>query len=155
MGHAGVGGDRHRKGAEAALRIRWYSSFAARRPTGVRQSINSELREVGYKLALKDFEYDVELEPLLDVVNYVKLDMATIGARAVARNAFEVGPHHVKLVATGVGTQEDFKLAGAAGRTSTRDISSASRFSSAAERLHRAVSPCCSSRARCRIRAFN
>ena len=74
-----------------------------------------ELRDAGYKLALKDFEYEAGLEPLLDVINYVKLDMATIGARAVARNAFEVGPHHLKLVATGVGTQEDFKLAGAAG----------------------------------------
>lgn len=74
-----------------------------------------QLREVGYKLALKDFEYDADLEPLLDIVNYIKLDMATIGARAVARNAFEVGPHHLQLVATGVGTQEDFKLAGAAG----------------------------------------
>ena len=74
-----------------------------------------ELCEAGYTLALKDFNYEPAYEPLLDHVTYLKLDLEAIGARAVARNAFEVGPHQLKLVATKVGSQEDHKLAIAAG----------------------------------------
>jgi EAL and modified HD-GYP domain-containing signal transduction protein len=74
-----------------------------------------ELRSAGYLLALDQFRYAAELEPLLSLVNYVKLDMLALGPRELAREAFKLRTYELTLVADKVETQDDFKLATAAG----------------------------------------
>ncbi len=73
------------------------------------------LRAAGYTLALDGFRYAPELDPLLAMVDIVKLDMLELGPRELARHAFLLGPFGVKLVANKIRTYDDFKLALAAG----------------------------------------
>ncbi|MGO9750176.1 MAG: EAL and HDOD domain-containing protein [Solirubrobacteraceae bacterium] len=74
-----------------------------------------ELRAAGYTLALDQFNYTPGLDPLLRVVDIVKLDMLALGPRDLARHAFVLGPYGLKLVAKKIETIEDFQLASAAG----------------------------------------
>ena len=74
-----------------------------------------ELRAAGYVLALDQFRDAPELEPLLSLVDYVKLDMLALGPRELARQAFTLRTYELDLVAAKVETQDDFKLATAAG----------------------------------------
>jgi EAL and modified HD-GYP domain-containing signal transduction protein len=74
-----------------------------------------ELRNAGYSFAADGFTLSSTPDPLLDVVDYVKLDMGAIGAREVARHAFELRSAHVTLVAGNVQTGDEFELAKAAG----------------------------------------
>ncbi len=75
----------------------------------------ARLRDSGYRFAADHFSLSPELQPLLAVVDFVKLDMQALGPREVARHAFELGPFELKLVANGVRDGDDFKLAKAAG----------------------------------------
>src|SRR5450755_3910694 len=70
-----------------------------------------ELRTAGYVLALNQFRYTPELEPLLRMVDIVKLDMLALGARELAGQAFKLKPYELKLVAEKIETQDDFQLA--------------------------------------------
>ncbi len=74
-----------------------------------------ELRTAGYRLALDQFRYEPQLDPLLKMVDIVKLDMIEIGPRELARHTFELRSYELKLVAKKIETIEDFKLATAAG----------------------------------------
>jgi EAL and modified HD-GYP domain-containing signal transduction protein len=74
-----------------------------------------ELRTAGYVLALDQFSYAPELEPLLSIVDYVKLDMVALGSRELARQAFKLRTYEVTIVADKVESQDDYKLATAAG----------------------------------------
>jgi EAL and modified HD-GYP domain-containing signal transduction protein len=74
-----------------------------------------ELRAAGYLLALDEFRYMPGLEPLLKLVDIVKLDMVTLGARELARQTFKLKPYGLRLVAEKIETQDDFKFATAAG----------------------------------------
>jgi c-di-GMP phosphodiesterase len=74
-----------------------------------------ELRTAGYVLALNQFRYTPGLEPLLRLVDIVKLDMVALGARELARQTFKLKPYELTLVAEKIETFEDFKLATAAG----------------------------------------
>jgi c-di-GMP phosphodiesterase len=74
-----------------------------------------ELREAGYTIAADQFRFASELEPLLALVEIVKLDMLALGAREVARHAFTLMPYGVTLVAKNIEGGHDFKLAVAAG----------------------------------------
>jgi c-di-GMP phosphodiesterase len=74
-----------------------------------------ELREAGYMLALDRVRYTRSLEPLLALASVVKLDMDELGPRELAIEAFKLRDHDVKLVASKIGSYEDFKLATAAG----------------------------------------
>ncbi len=74
-----------------------------------------ELRDAGYMLALDQFVYAPELEPLLKTVDIVKLDMRELGALELARHAFELRPYGVTLVAKKIETIEDYQRAMAAG----------------------------------------
>ncbi len=75
----------------------------------------TELRSAGYVLALDQFRYAPGLDPLLKLVDIVKLDMLALGPRDLARHAFVLGPYGLKLVAKKIQTVEDFELATAAG----------------------------------------
>jgi EAL and modified HD-GYP domain-containing signal transduction protein len=75
----------------------------------------TELRAAGYTLAADGFRVSPGPQPLLRIVDFVKLDMRELGAREVARHAFELRSLPVTLVACNVETGDDFKLAQAAG----------------------------------------
>ena len=74
-----------------------------------------ELRDAGYRFAADSFTLTAAPNRLLDLVDFVKLDLAQIGAREVARHAFELRSANVELVAGNVHTGEEFELAQAAG----------------------------------------
>ena len=80
-----------------------------------RLNVFEELRAAGYQLALDQFRYQPGLEPVLRMVDFVKVDMAALGARELAHQSFELKPFDVRLVAQKVETFEDFRLARAAG----------------------------------------
>jgi c-di-GMP phosphodiesterase len=75
----------------------------------------ADLRTAGYGLALDQFRYKPELEPLLKMVDIVKLDMRALGARELARQSFKLRPYELTIVAEKIETFEDFRLARAAG----------------------------------------
>lgn len=75
----------------------------------------AELRYAGYVLALDRVRYTPSLEPLVALSEFVKLDMQELGPRELAAQVFKLRDHDVKIVASKIETQEDFKLASAAG----------------------------------------
>jgi c-di-GMP phosphodiesterase len=74
-----------------------------------------ELRTAGYTLAADRFQLAPEPQPLLGLVDMVKMDLRALGAREIARHAFALRKHDVTLVACNVETGDDFALAQAAG----------------------------------------
>ncbi len=86
-------------------------------PFGGRSALDvvTELGAAGYQLALDQFRYQPGLEPVLEMVDFVKVDMAALGARELAHQSFELKRFDVTLVAQKVETPEDFRLAKAAG----------------------------------------
>jgi EAL and modified HD-GYP domain-containing signal transduction protein len=75
----------------------------------------TELQAAGYQLALDQFRYQPGLKAVLGMVDFVKVDMAALGARELAHQSFELKPFNVTLVAQKVENPEDFRLAKAAG----------------------------------------
>jgi c-di-GMP phosphodiesterase len=75
----------------------------------------AELPSAGYTLAADGFRLSPEPQPLLDLVDIVKVDMRELGAREVARDAFELRDRAVTLVACNVESGDDFELARSAG----------------------------------------
>lgn len=75
----------------------------------------AELRDAGYSFAADGFTLASPAGGLLDLVAFVKLNMSEIGAREVARHAFELRSADVELVACDVHTGDEFELARAAG----------------------------------------
>jgi EAL and modified HD-GYP domain-containing signal transduction protein len=74
-----------------------------------------DLHAAGYKLAADHFQLSAEPQPLLGMVDIVKLDIRELGALEVARHVFELRAHDVTIVACNVDTGEDFERAQAAG----------------------------------------
>jgi EAL and modified HD-GYP domain-containing signal transduction protein len=74
-----------------------------------------ELRAAGYQLALDQFRYQPGLDPVLNLVEFVKVDLAAEGARELAHQSFQPDRFEVTLVAQNVEAPEDFRLAKAAG----------------------------------------
>jgi EAL and modified HD-GYP domain-containing signal transduction protein len=64
----------------------------------------------GYSIALSNFLYDEAKRPFLDVAEFVKLDVSSLGADALRGQIELLRKHNVKLVANMVETQRDFKL---------------------------------------------
>jgi c-di-GMP phosphodiesterase len=84
----------------------------------VEQSVIEQLQDLssaGYVLALDEFRYSPELDPLLRIVKYVKLDMVALGPRELAHQTFELRPYELTLVAKQIESYDDFRLAKAAG----------------------------------------
>lgn len=69
----------------------------------------SELRQAGYRFALDDFHFRPELEPLLQLANYVKLDVLAHSAAELATMARQLRRYPVKLIAEKVETLEQFR----------------------------------------------
>jgi c-di-GMP phosphodiesterase len=66
-----------------------------------------ELKAQGYRLALDDFEYTPSADPLLALVDVVKLDLAALGREELARHVKQLRPYGVTLVAEKLETRED------------------------------------------------
>jgi EAL and modified HD-GYP domain-containing signal transduction protein len=75
----------------------------------------SELRAAGFALALDDFTYAPTLEPLLGMVDIVKLDLVALGRDGLAREAERLRPYGLTLVGEKVETEADFQFCAQAG----------------------------------------
>ncbi len=71
-------------------------------------AVAAALRLRGHRLALDDFRWTPEAEPLLAIVDFVKLDLLDLGRERLARTVERLAPYGVTLVAEKVETQEDY-----------------------------------------------
>jgi EAL and modified HD-GYP domain-containing signal transduction protein len=78
-------------------------------------ALAGDLRNAGYTIAADDFSLAGPLEPVVAAVDIVKLNMLALGAREVARHAFQLRNSGLTLVAKNIDNGDDFKLAHAAG----------------------------------------
>ncbi len=69
----------------------------------------AELSAKGYGLALGDFRYTPETEPLLDSVDIVKLDFQQLGRTGIAQQAARLAPYAVMLLAENVEAHDDHR----------------------------------------------
>ena len=65
------------------------------------------LKRDGYQLALDDFQYTPEAEPLLPLVDVVKLDLLALGRENLARHVARLKPYGITLVAEKLETHAD------------------------------------------------
>jgi EAL and modified HD-GYP domain-containing signal transduction protein len=68
----------------------------------------AELTSEGYRVALDDFEYSEAAEPLLELVDVVKLDVLALGREGLQEHATRLKRHGVTLLAEKVETQDDY-----------------------------------------------
>jgi EAL and modified HD-GYP domain-containing signal transduction protein len=73
------------------------------------------LKAQGYRLALDDFEYGPHAEPLLPLVDVVKLDMLALGREKLTRHVELLKPYGVTLLAEKVESRADYAFSAAAG----------------------------------------
>jgi c-di-GMP phosphodiesterase len=70
-------------------------------------AVLAQLKQAGYQLALDDFEYGVEAEPLLEFVDIVKLDLLALGRDRLAEHVALLRPYGVSIVAEKLETHAD------------------------------------------------
>jgi EAL and modified HD-GYP domain-containing signal transduction protein len=75
----------------------------------------AELKHDGYHLALDDFTYDESCEPLLRLVDVVKLDLLALGREALSREVERLRPYGLTLLAEKLESREDYDYCMAAG----------------------------------------
>lgn len=71
----------------------------------------SELREMGYKIALDDFVFRPEMEPLIDLADYIKIDFMLSPESERQQMRKRIGNRPVHFLAEKVETLEDFESA--------------------------------------------
>lgn len=69
-----------------------------------------QLRAMGFRMALDDFTYDPAFEPLLGLVDYVKLDLLTTPSSDLPAIVGQLKHRPLKLVAEKLESVEQFKL---------------------------------------------
>jgi EAL and modified HD-GYP domain-containing signal transduction protein len=79
------------------------------RPTPAVLARCRALRDQGYRLALDDFSYRPELEPLLALAEFVKLDVRALGLDEAARQARWLHGRGLQLLAEKVETRAEFR----------------------------------------------
>jgi EAL and modified HD-GYP domain-containing signal transduction protein len=70
-------------------------------------AVLAELRRTGYKLALDDFVYRAEADPLLEFVDVVKLDLLSLGRDRLSDHVALLRPYGVTIVAEKLETHAD------------------------------------------------
>ncbi len=80
-------------------------------PTAKIIAICKMLQQNNYTLALDDFVYHRKLEPLLELVKFVKIDIRLTPLNTLIRTLNLLKQHKVKLLAEKVETDEEFVLA--------------------------------------------
>ena len=68
----------------------------------------TRLSKSGYSIALDNCVYSAEVEPLIERVNVVKLDVQALGHDGIAQQAHELRRYRAKLLAQKVETHEDY-----------------------------------------------
>jgi EAL and modified HD-GYP domain-containing signal transduction protein len=68
----------------------------------------NDLSTGGYRIALDDFEYSEAAEPLMELVDVIKLDVQALGRDGMTDHVTRLKRHGVKLLAEKVETQEDY-----------------------------------------------
>jgi EAL and modified HD-GYP domain-containing signal transduction protein len=68
----------------------------------------NQLSARGYRIALDDFEYSDAAEPLIELVDVVKLDVRALGQGGMSEHAARLKPHGVRLLAEKVETREEY-----------------------------------------------
>jgi EAL and modified HD-GYP domain-containing signal transduction protein len=68
----------------------------------------NELSAGGYRIALDDFEYSEAAEPLMELVDVIKLDVRALGHEGMREHAARLKHRGVSLLAEKVETQEDY-----------------------------------------------
>lgn len=69
-----------------------------------------ELVDLGYRLALDDFEYRPDLDPLLELASCVKVDLRAVAGDELRALVDELGRREVELLAEKVETPEEHDL---------------------------------------------
>lgn len=67
-------------------------------------------KEKGYAFALDDFTYDDSFKPLLDLVDYVKIDLLIQDRKRLVETVQVIQQYPVKLLAEKVETKDDFQF---------------------------------------------
>ena len=80
-------------------------------PDGKMLSACRKLKALGYRLALEDYRGDPRFEPLLELVDIVKVNFLTMPPLWREAIAQKIGPGPVSLLAERVETREDFSRA--------------------------------------------
>lgn len=70
----------------------------------------ASLRQAGFRIALDDYEYTSDRAPLLDLADYVKIDIQTHTHKTIQAILKLLQSHRLQLVAEKVETHEQFKL---------------------------------------------
>lgn len=68
------------------------------------------LRQQGYRLALDDFRYTEEAEPLLALADVVKLDFLVLGREGLAAQMRQIQGHGVAVLAEKIETRDDHRI---------------------------------------------
>ncbi|MBZ0105601.1 MAG: EAL domain-containing protein [Sulfuricella denitrificans] len=76
-----------------------------------------ELRDMGFRLALDDFVYSPAFEPLLDLVDYVKIDLLATSLERLPAVIDRLRHRPLKLIAEKLESVEQFKLCSSLGFT--------------------------------------
>jgi c-di-GMP-related signal transduction protein len=70
------------------------------------------LKDAGYQLTLGDFALKLEnMHPILDLVDFIRIDFQELSTTEMKTNIGRAVSGEIKLLANGVETREDFKLA--------------------------------------------
>jgi EAL and modified HD-GYP domain-containing signal transduction protein len=75
----------------------------------------SELKRQGHRIALDDFEYTPAAEPLLSLVDVVKLDLLALGRTPLAHEVSRYTSYGVRVLAEKLETYEDYTYCAAVG----------------------------------------
>jgi EAL and modified HD-GYP domain-containing signal transduction protein len=75
----------------------------------------SELKRRGHRIALDDFQYTPAAEPLLALVDVVKLDLLALGRARLAHEVSRYTPYGMKVLAEKLETYEDYTYCAAVG----------------------------------------
>jgi len=70
-----------------------------------------ELKACGYRIALDDFEWHPDWEPLLDIADYVKVEFSSTSPRQRANLMARIGARPIRLILERVETAEQFEQA--------------------------------------------
>ncbi len=75
----------------------------------------TDLKHSGYQLALDDFQYTQGADPLLALVDVVKLDLLALGRKKLAGDLARLKPYGVTVLAEKIETPEDYAYCARAG----------------------------------------
>jgi len=74
-----------------------------------------DLKELGYRIALDDFEFSADYVPLLQFVDVVKLDLLALGSERFAVEVEKLKPYPVQVLAEKVETKDEHTYCAAIG----------------------------------------